>query len=247
MFSFLYTKTIPDFKFWHWIESFVGLDGYFAMMRWGGAEYYQCGEWFLGCILILYLLYPLISYCANKFPKTTFLVTCLGYFTVINTVDNANWFFLKFPYLLLGIYFIKYFRTALSWKLWIPTIIAVILKFIFTTHMHSLVQTLIVCWTMFLLIALFVELFSKFNKYFSQEHIIKRISYVSILTFPIFLVHHKVITIMASWFDLTNFPYRYTVMLFICYITVVTFMSIYFMNLTKRVMQYLENKKINKE
>lgn len=41
---------------------------------------------------------------------------------------------------------------------------------------------------------------------------------MSAYTYPIFLVYHKIISLMASQFDLTTFTYRYTVVLFVAYI-----------------------------
>lgn len=44
--------------------SILGLDGYFAYR---GANYYLIGEWFLGAIIILYLIYPLLLFIIKRF------------------------------------------------------------------------------------------------------------------------------------------------------------------------------------
>ena len=47
------------------IFTILGLDGFF-LYRIG--TYYQVGEWFLGAIILLYVLYPFLSICFNKNP-----------------------------------------------------------------------------------------------------------------------------------------------------------------------------------
>lgn len=118
LFSFMWYKGYPNFKIGHLLSSFLGIDGYLMAMRHVGYETYQCGEWFLGCILALYIIYPLLSFAANKSPRLTALITLVAYELLINSGIDDKWFFLQIPSLLLGIFFIKYFRTALSWKLW---------------------------------------------------------------------------------------------------------------------------------
>lgn len=48
-----------------------GVDGYFLYL---GPNYYQIGEWFLGAIVILYAIYPLLLWIFNK---STFLATAI--------------------------------------------------------------------------------------------------------------------------------------------------------------------------
>ncbi len=55
---------------WFWggprknfLLSFIGMDGYFLHL---GMNYYCLGEWFLGGIILLYLLYPLLLFLWNK-------------------------------------------------------------------------------------------------------------------------------------------------------------------------------------
>ena len=50
----------------HWsylIFTILGLDGYFSYKY---KTYYLIGEWFLGAIILIYIIYPLLSYAINK-------------------------------------------------------------------------------------------------------------------------------------------------------------------------------------
>lgn len=225
LFSFMWYKGYPNFKIGHLLSSFLGIDGYLMAIRQVGYETYQCGEWFLGCILALYIIYPLFSFAANKYPRLTALTTIIAYLFLINSGIVDIWFFLQIPYLLLGMFFTKYFRTALSWKLWGPTIIIVLFRAFWGSLLQPHTITLITVWFLFLSITLITEIVNKYTSIFKSEKVMVNLAFASIMTYPLFLVHHKLITVMAAEFDLTNFPYRSTVLLFCIYLIVSIFVS----------------------
>lgn len=59
---------------WRLLLSFIGLDGYAS---WVTPTYFITGEWFLGAILIAYALYPLLRLLANKAPWVRYLTLCV--------------------------------------------------------------------------------------------------------------------------------------------------------------------------
>ena len=66
---FFYLKGIAPS--WTLILSILGIDGYFSYIM---PNYYILGDWFLGAIIILYLLYPIILYFTERRPFLTSLV-----------------------------------------------------------------------------------------------------------------------------------------------------------------------------
>lgn len=76
--------------------------------------------------------------------------------------------------------------------------------------------------------------------------IIRIFACLCVLTYPLFLVHHKIIYLMARGFDLANFPYRSTIMLFICYMIITAYLSKYIMYLAK-IFTLITNKERVKE
>ena len=87
--SFFYLKNR-----WTMILSVFGVDGYFSNVL---PVYYQTGEWFLGAILILYLLYPLLALLADQYrlPASAVLTACFVYFqneTLLAVSPLANLF-----------------------------------------------------------------------------------------------------------------------------------------------------------
>ena len=64
----------------HFWQSLVGLDGYLAYRN---ANYYILGEWFLGAIILLYILYPVLLWAFNKSELlTTAAIVCLYIWTL---------------------------------------------------------------------------------------------------------------------------------------------------------------------
>ena len=55
----------------------VGFDGYIKLF--GIDTYAFCGDWFVGAIVLLYLLYPLLAKCYRKFPVATLLALATLY------------------------------------------------------------------------------------------------------------------------------------------------------------------------
>ena len=61
---------------WTYILSLCGMDGYFYE---NVTTYYILGEWFLGAIIILYMLFPVLLMSFKRKPILTFLVSLLLY------------------------------------------------------------------------------------------------------------------------------------------------------------------------
>ena len=69
---FLYGEVLhgnnADIPRWRVIFSLLGLDGYLTPVT---VTFYKIGEWFLGVILILYLVFPLLASLCAKWPLPT--------------------------------------------------------------------------------------------------------------------------------------------------------------------------------
>jgi len=69
----------------HWsilIFTILGLDGYFSYKY---KTYYIIGEWFLGAIILIYIIYPLLSYAINKNIFIIHFLIIIGYLLMIRT------------------------------------------------------------------------------------------------------------------------------------------------------------------
>lgn len=79
---------VPIYRF---IYTIFGLDEWVKLH---GIETYSMGigEWFLGCILILYALYPIFRWVLLKFPKIFFVAFTVFYLLVIYNYTNETVF-----------------------------------------------------------------------------------------------------------------------------------------------------------
>lgn len=60
---------------WRVIFSVLGLDGYLAPVT---ATFYKIGEWFLGVILLLYLIFPALLWCMESAARRRALAVCMA-------------------------------------------------------------------------------------------------------------------------------------------------------------------------
>lgn len=97
--------------------SVLGMDGYLSTYT---PTFYLIGEWFLGCIIIIYLLFPLLQFVMKKFPKILLGVSTAIYLGVILFSNfkmplNQNLIVSAYSFLL-GMYFIKYIKDVKIWQ-----------------------------------------------------------------------------------------------------------------------------------
>ena len=75
---FLYGEVLhgnnPGIPRWRVVFSILGLDGYLSPLT---ATFYKVGEWFLGVILLLYLLFPLLLWCLGTRSRRWVLLAAL--------------------------------------------------------------------------------------------------------------------------------------------------------------------------
>ena len=69
-----------DIPRWRVIFSLLGLDGYLTPVT---VTFYKIGEWFLGVILILYLVFPLVLWCMETQLRRRALAVCMAALAVV--------------------------------------------------------------------------------------------------------------------------------------------------------------------
>ena len=65
---------------WRVIFSLLGLDGYLTPVT---VTFYKIGEWFLGVILILYLVFPLLLWCMETQLRRRVLAVCMAVLAIV--------------------------------------------------------------------------------------------------------------------------------------------------------------------
>ena len=125
----------------NFILTIIGFDGYLAA---NVPTFYILGEWFLGCIILFYVLFPLLRTGVNKYPKATVVVTAMIYLTFIffyhGVFDMSKIVFVRMPEFLMGMYFIKYIKKV-NLPMLVTSIIVLALNLILKPQWSNHLQT----------------------------------------------------------------------------------------------------------
>ncbi|MBR3036905.1 MAG: acyltransferase [Lachnospiraceae bacterium] len=96
---------------WTILLSVIGMDGYLLEVI---PNFYVTGEWFLGCLILLYLCFPFLKQCVDRKPVLTAAVTMvlfvllLAFFHAPLFASRDRYFFLRLPEFMCGMYLTKY-------------------------------------------------------------------------------------------------------------------------------------------
>ena len=100
---------------WTILLSVFGMDGYLLEIL---PNFYVTGEWFLGCLILMYLCFPFLKKAVERQPVLTAALTIavwavlLAFFDVPLFEARDRWFFLRLPEFMCGMYFSKYLKES---------------------------------------------------------------------------------------------------------------------------------------
>ena len=108
--TFLTNKGMPySIPHVNFLLNITGLDGYFLYKI---PSYYQVGEWFLGCVLILYLLFPISFFLIQKrpviFASSLLFLYVLFFYNYKFDMPFPRHFFTNFCLFVFGVYYVSY-------------------------------------------------------------------------------------------------------------------------------------------
>ena len=225
----MYIINSNKFGSWFWggprrnfLYTLLGMDGY---LMHHGRNYYCLGEWFLGAIIILYLLYPLLTFLFNhlRIPSTVLVV--LLYVLNINrnrfsSLPNTNIFIVLIKYynshiiisdnmclwtclfsFWMGMLAIEYRNKLIGFKSAALSLFALILFGIFSFPISTVAANGI-CGIFFYLLIAYL------STYVNRIAVIKFLSdKISRYSYGIFLVHHVIIyAVMQYMVEITFTP-----------------------------------------
>lgn len=257
-FIFFFIKVIEMKKFFwggHWyrgIFSFFALDGY---MSYTNSTYYLVGEWFLGAIIICYILYPFLIKILNS-KKVVFrnIFFCILFLGMASSFLFYDKFFKIYPkqniFTVLFVFYIgmifskidisKYFKQK---KLYLLLVfLSFILIFTKILNVYGIYKINSMVYE-FRDVAIGVFLF--IFLYFLGQKIMKSIAFRKILTFlsginyAIFLLQHKIILYFNSYINSENFIT--TSIVFFNTLTVIIIFSYFLKVITKATVRDIEN------
>lgn len=237
--DFLIQKGITGASWKLLLVSLTGMDGYLATLGLIGYDFYKLGEWFLGCIVCLYLIFPALHMGVEKRPKLTCLIACAlyaGYALLVRVLDKAfvpNLFFLRIPELLLGMFFIKYDLRSRPVLMCSVAAVAAAAVWLLRNYISPLTFSIGIC---MLLFALMTFLGDRIRDYRIRKMLIG----LAGLTYPVFLVHHWMISRMIVHFDIAALSRRSAVMLYGVFLLFSFLLAAVLKNCTNKLMTMLQ-------
>ena len=181
----------------HWTKLFytlIGLDGYLSYRL---HTYFISGEWFLGAIILIYILYPILLFLININLIIPFLISFIGYFLMYKTnifiiIKDMNLLtcIISFYFGIIAIKYKKYFYEN---------------KIVFNVSLSLLILFIFIKLNTFILIFqlqgffLYISLLH-LGTFIMTKRNLSVIEEISKISFSIFLIHHRlIINILALY------------------------------------------------
>lgn len=188
------------------ILSFLGMDGF---LNYKMSTVYLIGEWFLGCIILIYLLFPLLHWCVEKFPRITVIATTIFFVLWVNfysfQMPISHCPITRIPEVLFGMYFIKIFYNekriedgnyGCSPVVGIVSLIFFAIPALFQINLSI---SYIILWMGFSCFLVFAWMFRFLEK---KEYAINHwISLLSNYSYAIFLAHHVIMCDYINYYS----------------------------------------------
>lgn len=187
----------------------LGLDNFAVAAGWVGQDFACVGEWFLGSILFLYLLFPLLLYGYRKHPWLTFAATCVVGVAVHLAGWDARLVAIHLPEFFFGMLLVGINRKKQG------MLAAAAALLLVAQSLLGGWDTKIVCAlfgaVVFVVLLLIADLVA-FGPVRRLCALLGKYSYA------VFLVHHVIILRLVEGFDLAALSRRDTVLLFSAYL-----------------------------
>lgn len=197
------------------LPSIAGMDGYLCTLGIIGFDFYKVGEWFLGCIVLLYLVFPLLHLGMEKQPVLTAALCLVLYGLCVGKVSSIS-FFLRIPEMLFGMAVTRYHLEKKPGRLTAIGAGMLLLVWLFRDRIQPLTFNIAACMLLFGLLTWLSEWIRKGNGLLAAA---------ANLTYPAFLVHHWLIAKLVKGFDLASMSRRDVIALFGIYLAATAVLS----------------------
>ena len=228
----------PTISFSNIIYTIFGMDEYYMA---GGVETFTLGvgEWFLGCIMFCYLVFPLLHYLDKRFSYILFIISTIYYLYInfhydgLNLIMPQHFSFLCQVYnFYLGIYLMdeEFLERINSF---IVLLMAIIVCFTYKSltgyYIIDNFKTTLVTPCIFIIFIKLEDIFKriKFNEVLSE--------FSGAISFEFFLIHHVVIYQTNILLRYMKLDYFYTSCIFIFDLFFTIFLAIIIHTIAKSI------------
>lgn len=224
-----FSTSVP---YWRIVFTMIGFDGYLSTFT---STFYLLGEWFLGCIILIYLLMPFLIKMVKKKPFLTFMLSLLIYILFILfysfRLPLSVVIFTRLPEVIFGMLFVAYIKEVKLAYL-VPSVLVVVVNTIVSPHFNDSLQTTYVGIATFMILV-YIAKFFKFSLFKNICSELGKYSYA------IFLVHHQVISQITSKFNLDTLTRGNSYVLFLLCLSVTIILAKALFEVEKYVMAHV--------
>lgn len=226
---------------WIWIlNALSGFNGYLFVLGITPFAFYQIGEWFLGCIVCLYIIAPILLYLIDEYPKRTIVTSFAVCVLLVFRQVHPQFFVMYIPHFLIGMVLIKY-ADNFSIRISFLALILIGVLYLFPyKQANGIIYSFLVCVCLFVILK---EVGCRMKSVLIKDII----NWLAKYSYAIFLVHHKLIDLLVLRFDLNYLGERGIILLFLiyCVLTAIISVAIHLLNdrLYSRFSYYISKRK----
>lgn len=214
------------------ILTIIGMDGYLSNY---GPNFYLIGEWFLGCLIFLYILFPVLRFGVKKYPYVTAIIILLIYgflpYHYTGTISMELFFLLRLPELAFGMYMVN-FKWDFKWFVAVPAMIILgvmqILDLsevppLYTVTVVGILTVVSVCWLC---------------KFIKWEKVYRFCQLIGKNAYGVFLTHHVILYEITAHFSGVYLYPKENYMLYAICVLVTAVVTILVTKLNKKIMGF---------
>ena len=223
--------------------SLLGMDGYLGSYT---ETFYLIGEWFLGCIVLIYILFPILRKIVNKYPKTFISIYTVINFALLifyrNNVIPVNQNLIICTYsFVLGMYTIKYTKQIKLWHAATALVISIV-AYLISDSINGFNKIVLISniigYNLFIVLRYIGEKIENVT-------IQKIFNTISKYSYAVFLVHHYIIMKIENSFQNQTYGISGTILLYMtCWITIIIFAKLLYMT-NKSILNFFMDKEKN--
>jgi peptidoglycan/LPS O-acetylase OafA/YrhL len=220
----IYTAPVNVPK-WKFIYTIFGIDGLLAISKY--ATFYLVGEWFIGVIVIFYILFPLLYDVIQRFPIPSAVIILILHIPCIffqmkqeqlqgmlNATVLTSYMILGFAF---GIYFVKYIKKVNLPMVLFSFMALVVINFL-GKHLPETAMEAVVSIAIFFIL-MYIADFIQLNCIVNLCRIGSKYSYT------MFLIHHIVILVLNIKYDVLKFTPLENYALFTAMFAIICFLG----------------------
>lgn len=236
LFNFYLYKDINEYSpGWTFILTIIGMDGYLYNVI---PNFYLVGEWFLGFILLFYIIFPILRKYVIEKPVLLGIVTSVLY--ILSIYMNSNGLnplgrsdiFSRLPEFLFGMYFIYYIKRSKLPLFIISSLVTVYLTFS-TIPINIILHTTILGMSTFLSLVFIGE-------YINNLRVKNLTLLISKYSFPALLINQIIMSFIMQSFTGVSITIVESYTLFIIVFLVITFIAILITRLSKISIEFFK-------